>query len=116
MPIHSAKGLEFPVVFLPALQAGMNKGMAPALLSPRLGLGVRWRNPVTGHSAKDSLYEEIAEELGAREEAESNRLLYVAMTRAEEHLVLSCSGKLSNWAAYLEPNWGLDLQSTREEP
>src|SRR5438105_1592514 len=38
------------------------------------------------------------------------------MTRAEEHLMLSCSGKLQNWAAYLEPNWRLDLQSPREEP
>jgi ATP-dependent exoDNAse (exonuclease V) beta subunit len=114
MTIHSAKGLEFPVVFLPALQAGMNKGMAPALLSPRLGLGVRWRNPITGHSAKDSLYEEIAEELGAREEAESNRLLYVAMTRAEEQLVLSCSGKLTNWAGYLASSWGLALEEPRD--
>jgi ATP-dependent helicase/nuclease subunit A len=118
MTIHSAKGLEFPVVFLPALQAGMNKGMAPALLSPRLGLGVRWRNPVTARSAKDSLYEEIAEELGAREDAESNRLLYVAMTRAEEHLVLSCStsSKLSNWAAYLASSWGLALEEPADGP
>ena len=114
LTIHSAKGLEFPVVFLPALQAGMNKGEAAALLSPRLGLGVRWRNPVTGRSAKDSLYGEIAEELRARDNAESNRLLYVAMTRAEEHLVLSCSGKLTNWAEYLVSNWGLALEEPRE--
>jgi ATP-dependent exoDNAse (exonuclease V) beta subunit len=114
MTIHSAKGLEFPVVFLPALQAGINKGEAAALLSPRLGLGVRWRNPVTGRSAKDSLYGEIAEELRARDNAESNRLLYVAMTRAEEHLVLSCSGKLTNWAEYLVSNWGLALEEPRE--
>jgi CRISPR/Cas system-associated exonuclease Cas4 (RecB family) len=77
-------------------------------------LGVRWRNPVTGRSAKDSLYGEIAEELRARDNAESNRLLYVAMTRAEEHLVLSCSGKLTNWAEYLVSNWGLALEEPRE--
>ncbi len=116
LTIHSAKGLEFPVVFIPALQAGMNQSRPPALLSARLGLGVRWRNPVTGSSAKDSLYETIEQEMKLREEAETNRLLYVAMTRAEEHLVLSCSGKLNNWAAYLASNWGLALDAPSDAP
>ena len=60
----------------------------------------------------------IAEELQARDTAESNRLLYVAMTRAKEHLVLSCSGsgKLPNWAAYLSSNWGLALDAPNNGP
>ena len=96
----------------------MNQNLPPALLSPRLGLGVRWRNPATGHSAKDSLYEAIEEDLRAREAAESNRLLYVAMTRAEEHLVLSCSGsgKLANWAGYLASSWNLPLDVPSDSP
>ena len=53
-----------------------------------------------------------------REAAESDRLLYVAMTRAEEHLVLSCSGdaELSGWAACLESSWRLNLSAPWDGP
>ena len=51
-----------------------------------------------------------------REEAESHRLLYVAMTRAEDHLVLSFSGpRLQNWAAVVIDSLRLDLSAPRDE-
>jgi len=69
MSIHAAKGLEFKVVFVSALHRGADNGSA----------GLRWRNPATG------------EPLAVRNDRkhEENRLLYVAMTRAEERLFLT---------------------------
>src|SRR5208337_3397860 len=53
------------------------------------GLGAKWRNPATGESQPDSAYAALKQERKAREEAETNRLLYVAMTRAEDRLFLT---------------------------
>jgi ATP-dependent exoDNAse (exonuclease V) beta subunit len=89
MTVHGAKGLEFPVVFLPALHRGINKSTPAICFSLKAGLGIEWRNPATGDAAKDRAHASIAEELNDREEKEEDRLLYVAMTRAEERLVLS---------------------------
>lgn len=112
MTVHGAKGLEFPVVFLAAVHKGMDTKTPHLAFSPRHGLGARWLNPVTGEDTGDLFHAAIRQEDTDREMQESNRLLYVAMTRAEEHLVLSLShsGKTSqNWAAMLQAKLGLDL-------
>jgi ATP-dependent exoDNAse (exonuclease V) beta subunit len=97
MTIHAAKGLEFPVVFVSALHGG-RKGSTPVLLfSAELGLGVKWRNPATGESEKDAAHAALSKRRKKDEDAEEDRLLYVAMTRAEERLVLSYArGKRSS--------------------
>ena len=63
-------------------------------------MGARWRNPASGKDKDDLFQHALRQEWKRREEEESNRLLYVAMTRAEEHLVLSFSAtgrKPANW-------------------
>jgi ATP-dependent exoDNAse (exonuclease V) beta subunit len=82
--MHSAKGLEFPVVILPALHTRTAADAACAEFAPGLGLGVTWRNPVTGEAVRDPASRRIAEWKSAQQNKEADRLLYVAMTRAEE--------------------------------
>ncbi len=89
MTIHAAKGLEFPVVFVSALHAGRRNSTPVLLFSAELGLGAKWRNPATGEDQKDATHVALSDRLKHDENAEEDRLLYVAMTRAEDRLVLS---------------------------
>ena len=89
MSIHKAKGLEFPIVVLAGCHAGTDGRRATdgeALFD--------WSSGLTGTRVGQSwdlpgLY--IAEKMRLRSEAEQKRLLYVAMTRARERLVISCA-------------------------
>jgi ATP-dependent exoDNAse (exonuclease V) beta subunit len=89
MTIHAAKGLEFPVVFVSALHRGPDQRKPVIAVSPETGLGVKWRHPVTGKGVSDSAHSALIEQMDRQEEAEENRLLYVAMTRAQDRLILS---------------------------
>jgi len=111
MTVHAAKGLEFPVVFLAALHKGIQSSIGSLAFSPMFGLGAKWVNPASGDEKGDWYHAKIREESGRRETHEANRLFYVAMTRAEEHLVFSYSsfGKRREWAAQLEAALSLDL-------
>ncbi len=112
LTVHSAKGLEFPIVFVAALQKGVASGPPVVAFSPRVGLGARWRNPADGGDKDDVFQHAFREERKQREEEESNRLLYVAMTRAEHHLALAFSWagkKIENWAKLVTESLNLPL-------
>jgi ATP-dependent exoDNAse (exonuclease V) beta subunit len=118
MTVHSAKGLEFPVVFVAAMHKGTRSDLAAVEFSRRHGLGATWKNPAGGRGKVDLVQLAIREERKKREREESSRLLYVAMTRAEDHLVLSCSfgdRKPENWAATISQSLFIDLAGPREE-
>ena len=89
MTIHAAKGLEFPIVFVSAIHRQTDQSKPVLAFSPTAGLGAKWRNPVTGAGQSDRAHKRIVEEIREREAAEENRLLYVAMTRAQNRLILS---------------------------
>jgi len=111
MTVHSGKGLDFPVVFVAALHKGVESNPPVVAFSRHYGLGARWRNPAKRED-KDDLYQHaLREEWRAREQQESDRLLYVAMTRAEQHLVLSFSAR-KQWARDVADR----LELTLEEP
>jgi ATP-dependent exoDNAse (exonuclease V) beta subunit len=99
MTIHAAKGLEFPVVFLSALHRRPDRTKPVIAVSRETGLGVKWRHPATGKSHSDLAHRALIQEIEQKETAEENRLLYVAMTRAKDRLILShTEGKrISPW-------------------
>src|SRR5215471_2459757 len=118
MTVHSAKGLEFPVVFVAALDKGVSTSTPVVGFSRHAGLGARWRNPATGAQKSDLFLDALREEWKQRDEAEASRLLYVAMTRAEKHLVLSWAAserKPANWAKIVAERLGIDSASPRDE-
>ncbi len=86
MTVHAAKGLEFPVVILPFLQKRFNFDHQH-LLDKELGLQIR----VPDDRPQPLIGELIRERSKATTIAEEKRILYVAMTRARDHLLLSCT-------------------------
>ncbi|NLC59576.1 MAG: hypothetical protein GX774_22280 [Armatimonadetes bacterium] len=88
MSIHRAKGLEAPVVILPDLGRGVNPHPPGLVLTEPAERRIGMRLP-DGSDWKPSLALNLLHDRKAhREMAEEERLLYVAMTRAEEHLIL----------------------------
>ena len=86
MTVHAAKGLEFPVVILTGLNSSRRSRVDEVIFDGgEIEVGVGSRNSrflTAGYEAKHE-QEEV------REDEEHVRLLYVATTRARDHLVLS---------------------------
>ena len=90
MSIHKSKGLEFPITLLADLDHAFSRQdfTAPVLVHPELGLGPRYvdlkrriRYPTLARLA-------VERRLRRENLAEEQRILYVAMTRPKEKLIL----------------------------
>lgn len=90
MSIHRSKGLEFPVVLLCDLGRQVNRAdlREPLLIHRGLGLGPDIVDPELGirypSLARHAIHHQLEKELIAEE----MRVLYVAMTRAQEQLIM----------------------------
>ncbi|HZG75275.1 MAG TPA: helicase-exonuclease AddAB subunit AddA, partial [Paenibacillus sp.] len=95
MSIHKSKGLEFPVVFVAGLGKSFNRGdeREPFLLHKELGFGPRYVDPRLGAAYPTLPQLAIRRRLRSEALAEEMRVLYVALTRAKEKLVLVGSVK-----------------------
>lgn len=91
MSIHKSKGLEFPVCFVSGLAKGFQTRDAngPLVLDIDAGIGIDYVNPAMRVRGKDLRRNVIAEKIKADNLAEEMRILYVAMTRAKEKLILT---------------------------
>ncbi|GAB4363407.1 MAG: double-strand break repair helicase AddA [Bryobacter sp.] len=119
LTIHKAKGLEFPVVFVPAAQARPRADRSSLRFANsdfgKGEVGVKWRHPRTGRDCPDQAFRRAGESQKQREASESERLLFVALTRAEQELLVSWSGKLrAQWAKYFT-NFAQDATEAEAE-
>ncbi len=88
--IHAAKGLEFPCVVIADMGSIPRKNTRGAFICRKeSGFGMKLRNPLSGEWEADASYYVANQALEKKEAEEDERLLYVAMTRAKEHLILS---------------------------
>jgi ATP-dependent helicase/nuclease subunit A len=89
LTIHRAKGLEWPVVVVPGMGGRRRTTSARAHFERTFGLALRPWMPDSLDTFTSERFEAVRAELKAREDAEYLRLLYVALTRAKDLLVLS---------------------------
>jgi len=96
MTMHKSKGLEFPVVFLMQMSGGLHKPFRGELLMhTRLGLAMPYVNRTLRIKRKTIADAAFKVQRELDEKAERARLLYVAMTRARERLIMVGSCKES---------------------
>ncbi len=108
MTVHKSKGLEFPLVAVPFLDIQFNKDKSGVAWHPDLGLGISVRDE--GGTIQPSLVLQQVRNLNTEEELEEKvRLLYVALTRARDRLILSGIRKetkkpstAKNWLNWLD--------------
>lgn len=90
MTIHKAKGLEWDVVFVPDLARMPKSDSSKLLIDEEIGVTFS----VEGEDAereKGAIFKLIHARKKRREEAELRRLLYVAITRAKQQVILSAT-------------------------
>ena len=91
MSIHKSKGLEFPVCFLCGLSKQINQrdAVEGLLCDMDLGIGMDYRDTQRRIRKKDLRKNVISEKIRKENLGEELRILYVAMTRAKEKLIMT---------------------------
>ncbi len=104
LSIHKSKGLQYPVVFVSGMAKSMNNqdSRASMVIQAELGIGIDYFNIETREKKTTILKKMLAGKIRLENVAEEIRLLYVAMTRAEDKLLLTAGledveDKLVSW-------------------
>ena len=104
LSVHQAKGLEWPIVFVPDLGATPPSDARRAARDPSGAIACTFSDPEEDVHHCTAALEAAREESRRAEAAESRRLLYVALTRARDRLVLSgeAGRRGETWRALVE--------------
>ena len=95
LTIHKSKGLQFPVVIIPEMSKDIRSFYPRFLFCKENGIGIRV-DDIRGK------YDLIKNELDKKDIEERKRLLYVAMTRAKDVLILANQGKDKGFKAMIK--------------
>ncbi len=99
MSIHQSKGLEFPVVVLADLAKSFNEQdlAAEIIFDEDFGLCPKIKPPTSGNRYPSLPHWRAQRRQRRESRGEELRLLYVALTRARDHLLLTASVTEKNW-------------------
>lgn len=91
MTIHLSKGLEFPICFIVNLQtdSSITPELSGLVCDARYGIGMTSVDTVNRLKINTYTYKNVLEEYKRLERSERMRLLYVAVTRAREKLIIT---------------------------
>ena len=91
MSIHKSKGLEFPIVFVAGMGKNFNKQdtRSRMVLHPEYGMGLDCMDGEQRTKANTIIKKAIAKQIDLENLGEELRVLYVALTRAKEKLILT---------------------------
>lgn len=103
MSIHKSKGLEFPVVFVSGMGKQFNQqdSRSNMIFHPEYGIGLKWFDSEKRTKSDTLIRQVFALEAKKENLGEELRILYVALTRAKEKLILTGSGDLPEEGKYL---------------
>jgi ATP-dependent helicase/nuclease subunit A len=94
MSVHKSKGLEFPVVFVSELNTPFNRrSQSGACLIDERTIGLQVIDRAASGRFSSMAHQVIAEQQKRTDLAEEMRILYVALTRAREKLILTAGRK-----------------------
>jgi ATP-dependent helicase/nuclease subunit A len=93
MTVHASKGLEWPLVVVADLTRSRPNTSQSVYFDPERGVGLKWEDEA-GEMQKPVLYTVLEQQQQQREEEELLRVLYVALTRSRDRLLLTaCDAK-----------------------